>query len=321
MREIVVESFGSPLLAAATVFRVLSYTAVLIASGGMLFLATVHDRRAEERPRLARAVTAAAAVAALATLVGVALQGALLTGRATSLIDPGVASAVLESSFGTSAIVRIVALAALALAAIALWRAWAVALGLGAAVAVAGSYLLTGHTVQAEPGWLAVVSGLTHTLAAAAWFGGLVLLGITMRARRGDDDPAGAAGLVSRFSSLATIAVVVVSIAGLARIRTVVPLELDALSSGYGLTLAVKVLLVAVIFAVAGYNHRYLVPAIRRESTDAGRRLRATVRLEALALVVVIAASAVLANLSPPQPAAATGVPDQPTASALADDR
>lgn len=321
MREIVVESLGSPLQAAATIGRILSYAAALITSGGMLFLATIHDRRAGERPRLARAVTVAAAVAAVATLVGVALQGALLTGRATAMIDPDVLAAVAASSYGTSAIVRVVALAAVSLAVVALWRAWAVALGLGAAVAVAGSFLLTGHTVQAEPGWLAVTSGLTHTLAAAAWFGGLVLLAVTMRARGVDDDAESAARLVARFSAMATLAVVAVSIAGVARVRTVMPIELDALRSGYGATLAAKVVAVGVILVVAGYNHRYLVPAIRRESPQARRRLRTTVRVESLALALVIAMSAVLANLSPPGPDPAAAMADQPTPSALAGDR
>ena len=321
MREIVVESLGSPLTAAATICRMLSYTAALLASGGMLFMAVLHDRRAEERSPLARAVTAAAAVAAVATLAGVALQGVLLTGRTTALIDPSVLTAVLESSYGTSAIVRALALAALSVAVAALWRAWAVALGLGAAVVVAGSFLLTGHALQAQPGWLAVASGLTHTVAAAAWFGGLALLGITMRLRRGSAQTAATAGLVARFSAMATVAVVVVSIAGAARVRTVTPVDVGALRSGYGATLAAKVLLVAVIFVVAGYNHRYLVPAIRRDAHGAERRLRTTVRLEAFALVVVIAASAVLANLAPPGPPPAAALRNQPDAAAQAGDR
>lgn len=307
MTEIGAETFASPLTAVATVLRLLSYGAALLAAGGMLFVAVISDRRPQDRPRLARAITVGAAVAALATVAGVGVQAMVLTGRGLDVVtDRSILSAVLASTFGTSAMVRVVALAVLALAVEALWRAWALALGLGAAVAVSGSFLLTGHTVTAQPGWLAIASGLTHTLAAAAWFGGLVLLGVAMRTRRAEDDAAGGAALVSRFSTLATGAVIVVSIAGALRVRTVMAVNLEALDSGYGLTLVAKVALVGVIFVVAGYNHRYLVPAVRAAEDSAWQRLRTTVRVESLALFAVIAMSAVLANLSPPGPAPVT---------------
>lgn len=307
MTEIGAESFASGLATAATLVRFVSYAAALVAAGGMLFVATIHDRRSSERPRLARAITVSAAVAAIATVAGVGVQAALLTGRGIAAMgDPSVASAIVESTYGMSAVVRILALAVLSCAATAMWRTWAVALGLGAAVAVSGSFLLTGHSVQAQPGWLAIASGLAHTLAAAAWFGGLVLLGITMRTRRADGDATAGAVLVSRFSTMATIAVIAVSIAGALRVGTVMPLSTAALSSGYGLTLAIKVGLVGVIFAVAGYNHRYLVAAVRAAEAGAWQRLRTTVRIETLTLVVVIAASALLANLSPPGPGPAS---------------
>ncbi len=212
-------------------------------------------------------------------------------------------SAVLESPFGTSAVVRVTALAVLALAVEALWRGWAVALGLGAAVAVSGSFLLTGHTVQAQPGWMAIGSALTHTVAAAAWFGGLILLGITLRRRTATATPRPVLRWCRVSRRWQVIAVIAVSVAGALRVRTIMPVSTAALDSGYGLTLVVKVALVAVIFAVAGYNHRYLVPAIRASEDGAWRRLRTTVRVEALALVVVIVASAMRANLSPPGPA------------------
>lgn len=302
MSEIAAETFASPLVAAATLFRFLAYVAALMSAGGMLFAAVIHDRRPDERARLVGATTAAAVIAAGATVLGVAIQGALITDRGTAaLADVSVLAAVFASPFGTSAIVRTISLALLVLAVRAVWRRWAVAVGLGAAVAVSGSFLLTGHTVQAEPGWLAITSGLVHTLAAAAWFGGLVMLGITLRARR-DADAAQAATVVARFSTVATAAVILVSVAGAARATTLMPLTAAGLGSAYGVVLVAKVLLVGVVFVVAGYNHRYLVPAVRAAGDAAQRRLRRTVRFEGLALAVVIAASAVLANLSPPDP-------------------
>jgi putative copper export protein len=87
------------------------------------------------------------------------------------------------------------------------------------------------------------------------------------------------------------------------------------------MTLAVKVVLVGLILVVAGYNHRYLVPAIQAAGGGAARRLRTTVRMEALALVAVMAASAVLVNLSPPGPDAPAAAPASRSGQAQPADR
>lgn len=307
MEAIVGDTFATPLSAAVTACRFLSYAATLIAAGGMLFVVVIADRRPADRPRLGRGVTISAAVAMLATLAALGLQAAVLTGGgASALADADVVAAVLASTFGTSAVVRVAALALVAVAVVFAWRRWALALGLGAALAASGSFLLTGHTVEAEPGWLAVSSALIHTAAAAAWFGGLVFLRVMLRAHADDGDPVGRAALVARFSTMATIAVVMVSIAGALRVPTVMQVDAAALDTAYGGILAVKVVLVGLIFVVAGYNHRRLVPAIRAAEGGAEARLRTTIRVEAYALVAVIALSALLADFSPPGPTAAT---------------
>lgn len=301
-----------------TAFRFLSYAATLVTAGGMLYVAVIADRRPAERPRLGRAVTVSAAVAIVATLAELGLHAADLTGRGLSgVADPEVLAAVLESTFGTSVVMRVLALAVVAVSVAFAWRPWAVGLGLGAAVAASGSFLLTGHTVEAQPPWLAVTSALVHTVAAAAWFGGLVFLRSTLRARAGDGDPAGRAALVVRFSTVATIAVLAVSIAGALRVPTIMRVDASVLDSAYAVALGVKVLLVGVIFVIAGYNHWRLVPAIRAARGDAEHRLRATVRVEASALMVVIALSSLLADLSPPDPRSTTAFDTPRTAGLL----
>lgn len=305
MSEIVAEAFGSPLTVTATALRFVAYVGALVGAGGMAFAALVHDRRPSETPVLVRIVVVSAVVVAGATVLGVVVQGALITGRGlAAAADVSVMAAVLASPFGTSAIVRLLALTALVLAASFLWRSSAVALGLGAAVVVPGSFLLTGHTVQAEPTWLAITSALTHTLAAAVWFGGLVLLTATFRLRRGDADWSATAALVSRFSATATAAVILVTIAGTARVWTLMPVTAGAVASGYGRVLLAKVMLVGAVLVVGGYNRRYLVPAVSTAGGGGRRRLTSTVRLEAIALVAVITFSAVLVNLDPPDAAA-----------------
>jgi copper transport protein len=92
--------------------------------------------------------------------------------------------------------------------------------------------------------------------------------------------------------------------------------------TGYGQTLLVKIALVGLLIAVAAYNRFLLVPWLSASEARGGgaglaagwRRLLATVRLEAVLAVAILAVTAVLANgvpsngatLPPPVPFART---------------
>lgn len=290
---------------AAAVVRFLAYVGALVAIGGVLFLLWVHDGRVDERALLSRMAVRGAVVAAVATLAGIVLQVALVTGLGlTAFFDPDATGDVLSSTVGASAAVVVAGLAIVAVAVRRLGSTWGPAVAtIGSALAVVG-FVLTGHTASTEPRWLVVVSDVAHVLAAAAWFGGLVLLFVTMRRRRVEDDVEGAGSLVSRFSSMAVAAVLLVSVAGTALGWSEVRATRALFSTAYGWTLVVKVVLVAAVVAVGGYNQRRLVPALRSAGADAWAKLRSTVRLEIAGLLLVVAVTAVLVNLVPARDAA-----------------
>ncbi|MBA2577040.1 MAG: copper resistance protein CopC/CopD [Euzebyaceae bacterium] len=308
------------LQAAAAALRWLLYAAVLLAGGGLAFLVLVHDRRKDERARLVRVVTVASVVGAVTTLLGVGVQGALVTGLgAGSFLNPQVFGEVAGSTYGASAAVRLAGLALLVVAAAGLWRPWATITGLVGAFLALGSFVLTGHTATTEPRWVAVGANLAHTLAAGAWFGGLILLLLALRRRKLSDDAVGGGRLVARFSAMATLAVVAVSVAGGALAWTQVRAVRALTSSAYGWTLLVKVALVGAILAVAGYNRSRLVPAIAGSGrgvtggpdapSAAWGTLRSTVRTEIVAIGAVLLVTAVLVNLVPARTAAGvTGI-------------
>lgn len=305
------EGGDSPLVAtAASGLRFLVYIGSLLAAGGVIFLLWVHDRRPAERRPLTALATVGAGVAAVASVIGIAVQGVLVTGLgAAALLDPEVLGETLTSSYGAAAVVRLAGLGALLAALPRLWnRPAIIATGVGAA-AVLASFALTGHTVSTEPRWLVVGATLSHTLAGAAWFGGLVLLLVALRSRRLADDPAGGGRLVARFSTLATSAIVLVSAAGLALVWSQVRAPRALIASAYGWTLLAKVAIVAAVLAVGFYNNRRLVPAITRGAGDAWQRLGRTVRFEVIGLLAVVLVTAVLVNLVPARIAAGvTGV-------------
>ncbi len=293
---------------AATVLRFLQYTAALLAAGGGIFLLWVHDRTEDERAPLTRVVVWSAAAVLVTTLLGLAVQAALVTGLGVaSAFDSEVVRDVVGSTFGISSAGLLAGSVLLLVAARRLWDNWAVTVAAFGAVVVLGSFAVTGHTATSNPRWLVVTADIAHTVAGAAWFGGLVLLLIALRRRRAVDDPVGGGRMVSRFSTLATASILLVTVAGSALGWVEVRALRALFSTGYGVTLLIKLAAVAVVFAIGAYNQRRLVPAIRRANANAWARLRTTVRLEVALLLIVLAATSVLVNLVPARDAAGLG--------------
>lgn len=307
---------------AAAVGRWLVYAGALLAVGGLVFLLAVHDRREDDRRLLTRPVQGGALVGLVATVVGVGIQGALLTGLGpAAMVDPTVLGEVLGSSYGLSAGVRLLGLVVLLVAVPRLWRpAAATVSGVGAAT-VLGSFALTGHTASTEPRWLVTLADVAHTAAGAAWFGGLVLLLLALRRRRLEDDPVAGARLVARYSSLATGAIALVAVAGTALSVLQVRAPSALVSTTYGWTLIAKLVVVGLVVAAGAYNHNRLVPLIAGTRTRTRRRAR--VRVTASAPQPVAVASAVgnpgagaVATL--PRPDDPAGVDEAPPADSIA---
>jgi copper transport protein len=277
--------------------RGFAYAGTLLAAGGALFLFVVH-RGGPERRTLVRIVRAAAAIGGLAGFVALPVQAALGTGQgAGSLFDDGVLRGVAADGVGLGLGVCLVGLLAVA---VLVDRTPLLAAASGAIAAA--SFAATGHTRAGEQATLATIADIAHLLVVAVWGGGIVLLWVALRARRRtpDTDPLETTGIVTRFSSLATIAVVAVGASGAALGWTEVR-SLDALTStGYGRLLLVKLGAVSVIAALGAYNHLRLVPALGRgKVTAALAQLKRTMRLEALALVGVVAITSVLVVVTP----------------------
>jgi copper transport protein len=172
---------------------------------------------------------------------------------------------------------------------------WAVGLaGLAAASAMLVR-VLGGHADEASVPALAVALQWLHLVAIGAWVGGLVwlLLGL-----RGADRTARVA-TVARFSAMAGIGIAVVALTGAVRSLESIGAPAELLTTDYGRTLLVKVgafLLLAALGALARWR---LMPALPA-ADSAVVPFRASVRLEVLVGVVVLALAAALAGLAPP---------------------
>lgn len=170
----------------------------------------------------------------------------------------------------------------------------------GAAVALA-SLALVGHTRSAGPTSLVVTADVAHVVAGSVWFGGLV--GLTLALPRLSARPRVSAQAVAGFSALAAYTLGLVALTGTVLAWRILGSWGALVGSDFGITLLVKVGVVGVVALIAAYNRFGALPAVLADAGhDANRaaaeRLRRTVRLEALLLVVVLAITGVLVDRS-----------------------
>lgn len=158
----------------------------------------------------------------------------------------------------------------------------------GVAVLVA-SFWFDGHTVTT--GWrpLHALVNSVHVVAGGVWFGGVVTLAAVTwwRSRRGHETRIGE--LVVRFSSIATIALAAVAIAGLVLAFFVLDGIGDLTGTKWGRTLLLKTGAVTAAAALGAYNHVRLRPAIVDAPEDPAVRatLRSVLTSEAIILTFV----------------------------------
>lgn len=343
--------------------RFAAYTGGLLAAGLAFFAWFVHDQ-AEDRSRLTRPVVVAAAVGIVGQLAVVVAQAALASGSGLGvLLDLSLLSKVLGGSLGWSTAVLVLGLAGCAISMSQRSALVAQCLSFYGLVGVTVAYGLWGH--EPPERWINFGADIVHGAAAAVWFGGLVGLAFVLTTRAGvaqhvaegalarggeafsgtpaaidgqvapeiqsaeEGSLADTVGIVIRFSTVATVAVVLIGMTGLGMAR----LELGApeafVSTAYGRMLMFKLAVVAFVAAIAAYNHFRLVPWVLGESSPnegdedeapvtegdrlnedvepdepdlahaEWRRLISAVRLEAVGIVVVLVLTAVLANLTP----------------------
>jgi copper transport protein len=169
---------------------------------------------------------------------------------------------------------------------------------------------LSGHAGVLDPGWVLVPANFVHVLAFAAWAGGLVVLAAVLPAATRELEPAERtsllAGVVSRFSALALVAVASLLATGI--LQAVLELEgpLDLFNTGYGRAILVKAALLGALIGLGAINRQRLRPRLLAQARDGttpgatGLLLRRVIRAELVLIGGVLAATAVLAALAPP---------------------
>jgi copper transport protein len=230
---------------------------------------------------------------ATAAVAAILVQGPYTAGVAMSRVfDMRLLQGTLSTPFGTAMILRLALYGALG---VLVWRlpriltelgTWLVPAGV---VATAATIAAAGHAAASGP--INLFVDALHALTAALWVGGLIALAVLGRSI----EPRA----LHRFSTLAMASVLTLVATGtLNSLRHLTAVEQLWLTR-YGLTLAIKLGLVAGTLAVAAVS--------RRRLRQRGVPLR-SVRIEAALTIAVLAVTAVLSMTAPPpQTAGASG--------------
>ncbi|KAA9089152.1 cytochrome c oxidase assembly protein [Microbacterium radiodurans] len=173
-------------------------------------------------------------------------------------------------------------------------RGWTATLLVGVLAAASLIPMATqGHSGEEANHNTAVVALALHIIAAAVWLGGLVLLVIV----RPLLDRAAMASLVSRYSSIALVAFVVVAVSGTVRAAVGV-VSPENLFSAYGALLAVKVVALLVIGALGAWYRRGLIAKLG--AAGAAGVFWLLITLELAFMGIASGAAAALARTPPP---------------------
>lgn len=241
---------------------------------------------------------------AIASMVGAyVLDASIAAGLSlVDAVDPDILREQGTTVYGRGTLVRIaLALACLGVAVVVVRRGrlGTAAARLGVIVvfaALASSLALTGHAVGDDASLLRLPFDMVHSVAAAAWLGGLLQL--WWYARSGAIDPIA----VGRFSRLALGSVGVLVLTGLYAAWQEVGVSLDGLlDTTYGRLVAAKSALLVATLPLANVNRTRNVRDIAAAPDDAAaaRGLRRFVAAELVLLVLVVAATAWLVQAIP----------------------
>jgi copper transport protein len=262
------------------------------AAAGMALAAALLDRAPS---LLRRLVATAAALGIAATLLGAICDVlAAADNGLRGLADTATVQLVLTGGTGRAAVVRVVALAALLALSLRPPRRTGTGLSVAAGLAVAASYLLTGHVRSHSPAALVMAAELAHVAAVIGWIAALTALAVAVRGPRASAGPA-----VASVSRLLTVVIAALLAGGTTLAVVYLPSAGALLHSAYGEVLLVKLGLVSATLIVATSNHLRFAAAAPGGDVMAIRVLRTNIAVEQIALVAILVVTGILIGQAP----------------------
>ncbi len=279
--------------------KLVLYVGFFFGIGGAVFGALIAQPRALPA-RLDAWITGATACGLIAAPLSLALQG--LDALALPLWEiwrPEVWSVGLGTSYGLTAVIAFLSLAAGLVAVrtgqrlLAIGSALAALAGLGLALAVSG------HAATAGPRFISRPSVFLHAVCVAFWIGSLLPLLVLVRASPSGD------GSLRRFSRVIPYPLAALAATGV--FLCFVQLDrIDALwTTNYGVVLSGKLAAIVALLALAAANRYRLVPRFEAQGGGASRPLATSIAVELAIAFAILAVVATWRFTPPPRALAA----------------
>jgi copper transport protein len=251
--------------------RYLGYAGLALLIGPMLFLARLWPARLSRRAP-ATMVATGLTLLAFSTIAEMYLQGPYTAGTGLFGADAEAIMNALGGSYGTTHTVRLGVLAAIAV----LLRPFVRPAGPSTvdlavvsffAVVGLGTWPLSGHAGVSPAPAVSLVADAAHLASMGTWLGGLVVLAVVLLPK-GNARELGA--IMPVWSNWAMMAVIVLSLTGVAQAIIEVASFGPLFDTRYGQLVLVKVALLALVLAVAWFSRRMVLEPARRALVGAG---------------------------------------------------
>ncbi len=284
--------------------RFFHFAATMFVFGALAFrqaLATPRDLAELDRldEKLRSLLIASATVSLATALLWLMLEAGLMSGDPAAMVDaPTISTVLTQTAFGSVWAFRLV-VSVLLIVALTLQAAGRRPKLLLAMLLLA-SLGMVGHAVM-DRGFDGIVhraNHAAHLLAAGAWTGGLAVLAMLLFQSRDAVPLSTILAAVRRFSTLGYAVVALVLASGLVNCWFLLPMPADLISTGYGLTLTLKIVFVTGMLALALFHRASMLPWLAHSGGP--RLLFFYSLLTELALAfAVIAVASVLGTLPP----------------------
>lgn len=232
-----------------------------------------------------------AILALLAAVLGFMLRGAALTGGIDGMTDPEMLGLLWATPVGDVLVYRILGAAMVAIGLV--MPRIGILISLSGGLLALWSFTQIGHIPELEQTGLRLLL-LLHLLGSAFWVG---VLGPLRRLSQMPEQLENAANLGHRFGQAATLIVPVLMLAG-ALMAWLILGDLTALiTTGYGLTLLLKVALVGVVLGLAAAHKLRFIPQMRAGDGHAADHFARSIKIETLVMLGVLITTATLTSV------------------------
>ena len=230
-------------------------------------------------------------LALTASVLGFMLRGAALTGWADGMTDPEMLGLLWQTPVSDVLVYRIAGAALIIIGVFTPNVGQWIAL-IGGLIAL-WSFAQIGHVPELETTGVRLLLFL-HLLGIAFWIG---VLGPLRALSRRPEHIASAATLGHRFGQAAAVIVPMLILAGLLLGLLLLGYLRALVTTGYGQTLLIKLVLVGAVLTLAAANKLRFVPAMQAGDDKAARHLARSIEIETAVILVVLAATATLTSL------------------------